>query len=102
MVELDEKDFQKKVLESKKSTLLYFSSPWCGPCKTASKRIEELSNAHPEFNTFKVNIDEQQNLAIKYDIDCIPTYVILKNGNVVEKFSGTDSIESRILKAIQD
>jgi thioredoxin 1 len=103
MTELEEKDLQKKVLDSKKPTVLYFSAPWCGPCKTASKKMEEISKNNSEsFNTYKVNIDAEQGLATRYGIDCIPTYVVIKNGKVVEKFSGLDSIEDRILKAAKD
>jgi len=79
------------VLEEKNITVLQFSAPWCGPCKTLSPIIEELSNenaSNENINICKVNIDENSDIAIKYEIRSIPTILFLKNGDVVDRIIG--------------
>lgn len=65
--------------------ILYFSATWCGPCKMLGPIMESLSG---QINYKKVNVDNEQDLSIKYGVRNVPTLVLLENGEVVGKLSG--------------
>tara|TARA_B110000483_G_C17765842_1_gene377892 strand:- start:205 stop:450 length:246 start_codon:yes stop_codon:yes gene_type:complete len=65
--------------------ILYFSAPWCGPCKMLGPIMESLSG---QINYKKINVDNEQDLSIKYGVRNVPTLVLLENGEVVGKLSG--------------
>ena len=89
MVEhLTEKDFSEKVENSKQKVLVDFYADWCGPCKMMAPVVEELSN---EINTavfYKVNVDECPEIAKKYGIMSIPTFIVFEDGQPVNKQLG--------------
>ena len=82
-------NFNKEVLNSEKPVLVDFWATWCGPCKMIAPIISEISE---EFNNKvkvgKVNVDEEKELAIKYEISSIPTLVIFKNGKISKTLIG--------------
>ena len=65
--------------------ILYFSAPWCAPCKQLGPVMESLSG---QINYKKINVDNEQDLSIKYGVRNVPTLVLLENGEVVGKLSG--------------
>ena len=65
--------------------ILYFSAPWCGPCKMLGPIMESLSG---QINYKKINVDNEQDLSIKYGVRNVPTLVLLENGEAVGKLSG--------------
>jgi thioredoxin 1 len=65
--------------------ILYFSAPWCSPCKMLGPIMESLSG---QINYKKINVDNEQDLSIKYGVRNVPTLVLLENGEVVGKLSG--------------
>jgi thioredoxin len=65
--------------------LLYFSAPWCGPCKQLAPLMEEVAQQYP---VKKVNVDEEQNLAIQYGIRSVPTTILVENGQEIERKVG--------------
>ena len=81
-------NFQEEVLESDKAVLLDFWASWCGPCKSLSPVIDEISAEHPEIKVCKVNIDEEQELASQFDIMSVPTLLVIKDGKVVNQSVG--------------
>ncbi len=81
-------NFDTSVLQAEKPVLVDFWAPWCGPCKLMSPVIEELAEETEEVIIGKVNVDENADIAQRYNILSIPTFIVFKGGQVVEQFSG--------------
>ena len=88
VTELDESNFEAEVLESKKPVLVDFWASWCAPCRMLSPLIEELSQTHSEYKFCKVNVDDQEKLAYRFNVMSIPLLVIFKNGKVTNQSVG--------------
>ncbi|AGR40843.1 thioredoxin [Spiroplasma taiwanense] len=79
-------DFNNEI--KKEATVVDFYADWCGPCKMLAPIYEQLSNEVTNVNFVKVNTDEQQEIAKKYNIMSIPTLIFFKDGEVVRQNSG--------------
>lgn len=88
---LTNENFEASVLQAQKPVFVDFWAPWCGPCKVMSPIVEELAEEIDDVIVGKVNVDESSEIAQKYNILSIPTFIIFKGGQVVEQFSGSMS-----------
>jgi thioredoxin 1 len=73
--------------------ILYFSAEWCGPCKQLGPTMEGLRN---QINYTKIDVDQDQESAIKYGVRNIPTLILLENGEVKNKLVGNQTVQSII------
>lgn len=87
-------NYENEVLKSDKKVLIDFYADWCGPCKMMSPIIDEIAEEMKEtIKVGKINVDENQDLAMEYGVMSIPTIVILKNGEVEKTFVGVTDKE---------
>ena len=88
-VELDETNFDKHVAKSDLPIVVDFWAPWCGPCRSMAPSFAEAARQlEPHYRLVKVNTEQSQNLAARFNIRSIPTIAIFKNGSEVARQAG--------------
>lgn len=87
-LEFTDANFQAEVLESDKLVLVDFWAPWCGPCKAIGPVIEQIAEEHADVAVGKVNVDDNPAVSTQFRVRSIPTVLLLKNGEILEKFVG--------------
>ena len=101
VLSLNEKNFEEEDLKSEKPVLVDFWASWCGPCRMMSPVIDEIAEEMGEtVKVYKINIDEEKNLAVKYNVMSIPTFIVLKNGKEVGRTIGVQD-KSEITKMLK-
>lgn len=91
IIHVTEENFDEVVLGGEKTVLVDFFATWCGPCQMLAPTIEEIADEHPEYTVVKIDVDDAPGLAVKYGIVSIPTLVVIKNGDAVNKAIGVHS-----------
>ena len=81
-------NFEEEVLNSDKTVLIDFYAEWCGPCKAYSPIVESVASENEEIKVVKIDVDNAQDIAMKYQVMSIPTTVIIKNGQEVNRAVG--------------
>ena len=87
-ININMNNFREEVMNSDKPVLLDFWAPWCGPCRMVSPILEEIANERPDIKVVKVNVDEEQELAMNFRVRSIPMLVVMKDGKVVSQSTG--------------
>lgn len=90
-VNLNKNNFENEVMKEEKLVLVDFWATWCGPCQMIAPVIEKISEENKNVKVCKVNVDDEQELAIKYGVMSIPTLIFFKNGNPVKEVVGFHS-----------
>jgi len=103
---LDSADGFDKLVNGDKPVLVDFFATWCGPCQVMEPILEDLADKFPvidEVEIAKVDIDALGEVAVKYNIMSVPTFVIFKKGKIVEKMVGLrteEELETKLSNAI--
>jgi len=87
IIDLDDSNFDKTI-SSDNPTLVDFWAEWCGPCKSMHPIFERMSNKFPNVKFARVNVDSNQNISMKYAVQSIPTFIMFKSGQIIDKMMG--------------
>ena len=83
ITDVTDANFQAEVIESETPVLVDFWAPWCGPCRVVAPVLEDIANERDDLRIVKLNVDDNQQTAIKYGVRSIPTLIMFKNGEPV-------------------
>lgn len=89
---IDSKVFEREVLNSESPILVDFYADWCGPCRAMAAVVDELANDFQGLeNVVKVNVDESPELAGRYGVESIPTFIVVRDGKAAQRLVGVQS-----------
>ena len=88
VLHITKENFEAEVLNSDKPVLVDFYAVWCGPCKMIAPILEEIAQEREDIKVCKINVDEEQELAAKYQVMSIPSLFVIKNGQVTNQALG--------------
>lgn len=94
VLKITSENFEGEVLNAEKPVIIDFYADWCGPCKMMSPIIDNIAEEIENIKVGKINVDEAQDLAVKYSVMSIPTIIIFKDGKPYKKFVGVTSKEN--------
>ena len=102
VLKITTENFEEEVLKSDKKVLIDFYADWCGPCRMMSPIIDKIAEEKGnEIKVGKINVDENQDLAMEYDVMTIPTIMIINNGEIQKTFIGVTD-KNEIIDAIRN
>lgn len=78
------------LIKNHQSVVVDCSAKWCGPCKQIAPKYDEMSNEFHNIVFIKIDVDEAEDLSQYLRIESMPTFIFIKNGNIVHQFSGAD------------
>ena len=85
---LNNQNFDNEVLNNNGIALIDFYADWCGPCKMVAPIVNEIANERSDITVGKVNVDENNSLAVKYGVVSIPTLIVFKDGKEQTRIVG--------------
>ncbi len=87
-IKITKENFQAEVLDSEKPVLLDFWASWCGPCRMVGPILDEIAAERSDIKVCKINVDEEADLASRYQIMSIPTLLVMKGGKITNQAVG--------------
>ena len=98
--EVNGETFDQEVIQADKPVLVDFGAEWCGPCKMLDPLVEELADEWGEaVKVVKVDVDQNPDITIKYQVMGVPTLMLFKNGQIMERMTGYQP-KNRLLKKL--
>jgi thioredoxin 1 len=88
IIEVTDATFETEVLESELPVIVDFWAPWCGPCRVVSPILAEINSEREDLRVVKLNVDENQQTAVRYEVLSIPTMILFKDGQIAKKVIG--------------
>ena len=88
VISVTNETFHEEVMLCEKPVLVDFWAPWCGPCRMVSPLVDEIAEERDDIKVVKINVDEEGELAKQFQIMSIPTLLVMKGGQVVERSTG--------------
>jgi len=88
VIHVNKNNFLQEVVNSDKPVLLDFWAPWCGPCRMVGPILDEIAAERSDVKVVKINVDEEQELAMQFRVQSIPLLVVMKEGQVVNQALG--------------
>ena len=88
VLQISENQFEEEVIKSDKPVLVDFWASWCGPCKMLSPVVEQVSGETDDVKFIGINVDDSQDLALKYGVNSIPCLILFKNGEEADRSVG--------------
>jgi len=100
--DIDSSNFDEETKEG--IVLVDFWAPWCGPCRMIAPILDKIAdNLGSKAKVMKANLDDTQDIAVKHNIQSVPTLLIMKDGEIVERLTGLNQIqESIVLQKVKD
>jgi thioredoxin 1 len=87
IIDLNSVNFTQ-IISAENPTLVDFWADWCGPCKMMHPIFESLSKKYPKIKFARVNVDQNQNIAMRFSVQSIPMFIMFKSGQIVDKMMG--------------
>ncbi len=87
IIDLNESNFDQ-IVSAENPTLVDFWAEWCGPCKTMHPVFESLAKTYPKIKFARVNVDNNQNISTRFSVQSIPTFIMFKSGQIIDKMMG--------------
>ena len=87
IIDLNSSNFDQ-IISAETPTLVDFWAEWCGPCKSMHPIFESLEKQYPKIKFARVNVDQNQNISMKFSVQSIPTFIMFKSGQVIDKMMG--------------
>ena len=88
ILKVTSENFEEEVLKRKQTVLIDFYADWCGPCKMLSPVVDQIAEENENVKVVKINVDNAQDLAMKYQVMSIPTLVVIKEGKEINRSVG--------------
>jgi len=92
--EITAENFESEVMDTRRLVVIDMYADWCGPCKMMAPIIDSLSNEYEDVKFLKINVDDNPDIAARYNVESIPNFVFIKDGKMVNQVVGARDADS--------